>query len=476
MLFGSNNSTAIGAQVPETASQVVGSRSSRAAFTGLFIFTLVLYVRPNELFPGALGWLPLAKIVALTTLAIYIGSKLGAGERLTIWPIEMKMLAVIIVLGVAFLPIAYSKDRAVEILTDSFLKVATIFVLMINLIDARARLRSMMKLVVLCGTFIALATIATRFTGDLGEQLTESGTRVEGIVGGIFGNPNDLATAFDLLLPLALALALTSRGLKRIIYLIASAIITFGVIITFSRGGFLGLVAMGGVLLWKIGRRNRLATVLVTLLAAGVFISVLPSGYSDRILTIFQTDKDTTNSAQERTELLKRAFEVAGNNLVIGVGIGNYPFYSLRQRMAHNSYLEIWAELGLLGLIAYLTMLFAPMRSLRRIARDVARKDAPADREIYLLTAGVQAAMVAYLVCSFFGSVQYQWFVYYIIAYAVALRRLHAAEGATIEDCVPVESSAAGYLWAGRDRGELKVAPKVTIGIERATGVMWKSR
>jgi O-antigen ligase len=334
----------------------------------------------------------------------------------------------------------------------------------------------MMKLVVLCGTFIALATIATRFTGDLGEQLTESGARVEGIVGGIFGNPNDLATAFDLLLPLALALALTSRGLERIIYLIASAVITFGVIITFSRGGFLGLVLMGGVLLWKVGRRNRLTTVFVALLAAGVFISVLPSGYSDRILTIFQTDKDTTNSAQERTELLKRAFEVAGNNLIIGVGIGNYPFYSLRQRMAHNSYLEIWAELGLLGLIAYLTMLFAPMRSLSRIARDVARKDAPADRELYLLAAGVQAAMVAYLVCSFFGSVQYQWFVYYIIAYAVALRRLHAAEGAAIEESLPAAPDSAGSLWARRDAGKSKVAPMAATRIESPTGVMWKSR
>jgi hypothetical protein len=121
-------------------------------------------------------------------------------------------------------------------------------------------------------------------------------------------------------------------------------------------------------------------------------------------------------------------------------------------------------------------MLFAPMRSLRRIARDVARSDATADREIYLLATGVQAAMVAYLVCSFFGSVQYQWFVYYVIAYAVALRRLHATEGAAIEGSAPVEPSAAGSLWAGRDKSELKIAPKMTAGIARATGVMWKSR
>ena len=83
-----------------------------------------------------------------------------------------------------------------------------------------------------------------------------------GLVGGIFGNPNDLATSLDLLIPLAVALGLTRRGLARAAYFACAAILAMGVVITFSRGGFLGLVAMAGMLLWKVGRRNKATTAL----------------------------------------------------------------------------------------------------------------------------------------------------------------------------------------------------------------------
>src|SRR5262245_28364580 len=64
------------------------------AFAGVYFFTLLLYTRPNDLFP-ALGAFPLVKIVAIAILLIYIGSKLSAGERLTVWTTEMTTLMVI---------------------------------------------------------------------------------------------------------------------------------------------------------------------------------------------------------------------------------------------------------------------------------------------------------------------------------------------------------------------------------------------
>src|SRR5215475_5134936 len=53
------------------------------AFAGVYLFTLMLYTRPNDLFP-ALGTFPLVKIVAIGALLVYIGSKLSAGDRLTV--------------------------------------------------------------------------------------------------------------------------------------------------------------------------------------------------------------------------------------------------------------------------------------------------------------------------------------------------------------------------------------------------------
>ena len=50
------------------------------AFAGVYLFTLMLYARPNDLFP-ALGAFPLVKIVSISVLLIYIGSKISAGAR-----------------------------------------------------------------------------------------------------------------------------------------------------------------------------------------------------------------------------------------------------------------------------------------------------------------------------------------------------------------------------------------------------------
>src|ERR1700693_4541563 len=68
------------------------------AFAGLFVFTLLLYARPQELFPDLFGELPLVKVIAIGTLIAYAGGKLRAGERFTIWPLEMMMLALIMLL------------------------------------------------------------------------------------------------------------------------------------------------------------------------------------------------------------------------------------------------------------------------------------------------------------------------------------------------------------------------------------------
>ena len=408
----------------------VGRRKARGshslAFAGLFAFTLLLYGRPNELFPEAFGTFPIIRIVAIATLLSYVGSKLSEGEPLTIWTIELKMILAITALGILFVPVAASPGESTDLLTDMFLKVVAIFVLMINLINTRERLRSILKLVVICGTILAFFAFIDYAQGKF--IVRPEAQRVSGLVGGIFGNPNDLATSLDLLIPIAVALALTRTGLTRVFYFACAGMLGMGVIITFSRGGFLGLVAMAGMLLWKVGRRNKATTALAVTTVVMVFLIAMPVGYSSRITSIFDTASDPTGSAQARKDLLERAASVAANHLVIGVGMGNYSIYSLHEQRAHNSFLEISAELGVAGLIAYLVMLFAPLRSLRRIEQESLAGLRRGRQEIYYLVAAVQASLVAYIVCSCFGSIQYHWFLYYPLAYAVALKRICASE------------------------------------------------
>ena len=203
------------------------------------------------------------------------------------------------------------------------------------------------------------------------------------------------------------------------------------------------------------------------LLAGGAFLILMPGDYGNRLSTILASDRDKTGSSQERQELLKRAASVALHHPLIGVGIGNFHIYSIKEKSAHNAYLEIAAELGVMGLLAYLGLILAPLRSMRRVEREtqaILRADADADatararwRESYYLSIALQAAFAAYIVCTLFGSVQYQWFLYYIAAYAVAVRRIHAGE----QKDAPASEAAAGgaqaqpYHWPSEPRTRL---------------------
>jgi O-antigen ligase len=445
---------------------------SSLAFAGVFLFTFLLYLRPSELWPETLGDVPITKIVAISAVIVYLVAKAAGGRAVTIWPLELKMVFLLVLLGLAFMPLAASPSDSLDLLSETFIKVVIVFLLMINVVDRRSRLVPLLRLVVLCGAMLAAFAIHDYQIGALQAE-SDSLIRVRGVVGGIFGNSNDLATALAVLLPIAVGAAVTTKGLQRILYFACAGLMAAGVLVTFSRGGFLGLLASCAVLVWKMGRANRLATALVGGFALGMVLVAAPGGYGGRILTIFDTASDPTGSAQERTELLKRGIELAVNHPIVGVGMGNFHIYSIHEKVAHNAYVETAAELGVVGFLAYLTLLVAPFRSLRRIERDTRTDEAPDDdaarlrRETYLLCVALQASFVAYMVCSFFASIEYQWLLYYIVAHAVAMRRIHAAHVATAGEgaetaLVPVPSSrrrGRGVLWDARPRGRGAIAP-----------------
>jgi hypothetical protein len=77
---------------------------------------------------------------------------------------------------------------------------------------------------------------------------------------------------------------------------------------------------------------------------------------------------------------------------------------------------------------------------------------------MYWLSVSIQAAFIAYMICSFFASIQYLWYLYYTAAYAVALRQIHTAE--------EMESSLSSDQ-------ELEATP--AAGAKTARGVLWPS-
>ena len=120
---------------------------------------------------------------------------------------------------------------------------------------------------------------------------------------------------------------------------------------------------------------------------------------------------------------LKRSVFLMLRHPLLGVGIGNYSMYSNRAKATHNSYTQVGAEMGITAAIIYLLFVVAPLKPLRGIGGEhLGMKKKP---RFYYLAIAFQASLIAYMLASFFASVAYLWYVDYLVAYALCLRRIY---------------------------------------------------
>jgi O-antigen ligase len=285
---------------------------------------------------------------------------------------------------------------------------------MVNVVRTRRRLTNLILLVLLASCVLSLGALNDYRLGNLALQ----GRRITGVIGGLFNNPNDLALHLVTMFPISFGLMLGSRSfVKKCLYLACALLLVAGMVATFSRGGFLGFVCVIAFLVWKFAPRNRIVFGVMALTVVTVAIAFAP-GYRSRISNINDA------SAIARTDDLKRSILVAARHPIFGVGMDNYIIYSNVNKTTHNAYTQVASEMGVVALFVYIVFLVTPFRRLRKLEQSL-RTD-KSKLSIYYLAIGLQASLVAYMVVSFFASVAYLWYAYYLVAYCICVRRIHA--------------------------------------------------
>ena len=152
---------------------------------------------------------------------------------------------------------------------------------------------------------------------------------------------------------------------------------------------------------------------------------MLPPGYLNRLNTITDIESDRTGSAQGRWEDFGAAVDVVIKNPITGVGLGQ-DILALNEergatwRSVHNVYLQYAVDLGLPGAVLFIWLLVATFRGAKRVRVRAARE--PHLRDLVVLAGGVQIALVAFAVESFFHPVAYQFYFFCIGGLAVALQ------------------------------------------------------
>jgi O-antigen ligase len=417
---------AAGAVPQASKDSLILKRGHALSFAGLFLFTFVLYFRPYEFFP-ALSWMTtIAFWIAFSTLAIFVPTQLGLEGSITSRPREVILILLLVVTALLSIPFALDHWVAWGNFTE-YLKVVVMFIVMVNVVRTEKRLRALLLLGLAAGCFLSVGAINDYRLGNLGLE----GRRIAGIIGGIFENPNDLALHLVTMIPISVGLMFATRSfLKKGAYILCSLLMVLGVIVTLSRGGFLALVGSISFLIWKLTPRGRPVVVVLGLLAILAMVSIAPSAFRSRI----STTQD--ESAMARFDDLKRSVFLMVRHPLLGVGMGNYSLYSNRAKATHNSYTQVGAEMGIAAALIYLLFVVAPLKPLRRIELEhFGMKKKP---RFYYLAIALQASLIGYMLASFFASVAYLWYVYYLVAYALCLRQIYQAQSQNANSAVTI--------------------------------------
>jgi len=395
------------------------------SFFALFLFSIILYLRPYELFPALSSLTSMAFYTGLITLIIYAISQLAIEGNLTARPREVNLVLVIGLAALLSIPLAIDPSEAWKVFNELLIKALLIFIVIVNVVRSKRRLYLLLLLALGVSIYLSINAIQDYRSGvfGFGKEIHEN-LRIAGRIKGLFENSNDLALHLVTMVPLAITLAFAKRGvISKVIYLPVAVLMIAAIVVTFSRGGFIGLVAVSLLLVWKLGRGQRVNTTAAFVLALVLFFALAPGDYGGRLSTIFDTASDLTGSASQRNQVLQRSVVVALRYPLFGVGLGNFHHRSFQELGTHNAYTQVASEIGIPAMVLYMMFLLYPYKKLTEIEK--ATYGQKHERFYYYLSVGLQASLLGYMVASFFAAVAYQWYVYYLVGYAIAMRRIY---------------------------------------------------
>lgn len=253
-----------------------------------------------------------------------------------------------------------------EILQSKFFYSFIFFFIVINEIKNKKTIINIMKIMLFSATIAALYGLYQKFFMGM--------NRVIGFTSSLaFGN-------FMAVLVIFLTIYLIFGNLKKdqkVFFFILDILFLFNLILTKTRGAWLGFLAAIFVLGLLRGKRILLISIIILLI---IFIS-LPNIYTERFISSFNVEYDlkTNRSNATRIGLWSSAINMFIDNPINGVGYDNYKkSYKKDYKIdgippfshSHNNLLNFAAELGIIGLFSFLYLMFIVLKNLMLHYKD----------------------------------------------------------------------------------------------------------
>ncbi|MFQ3536917.1 MAG: O-antigen ligase family protein [Aggregatilineales bacterium] len=409
---------------------------------GLYLLVVFTYLNLSDALEVSFGIpkinQPLIALIVVSVLANRIVLK---RKPLVFRGVEAVMVLYGAVAAISVLFAAANQSAALDRLID-WLKDFAILIIMVQLCDEEHTFTTALWALIASAALVAALSWYHTLTGDTDNTffgLAKSG--VHQIVGetddlrvtGPLDDPNFYAQILLMVFPLAAYRALTGTTHSgRLIGMLSTVLIAGAAIFTYSRGGFLALIVVSGLLVLE-RKYNLLRAASIGVVLVALVLPILPSGYVDRLLTLgdalsSNTSVQTEASLRGRSSEMIIALQMFADNPILGVGKRNYSElyleYSvvlgldprLEDRRAHSLYLELAAEMGALGILSFGGILLALLLSTARARRQFRQLDRP---DWVAWTASLQLGIVSYLITSIFlhgDYARYMWIMFALAA------------------------------------------------------------
>jgi len=395
----------------------------------MIIFYLLVSVVPFvrhpfwSLFIGSLTIVKIAGLICVGYALLYSNVRRTRPDYFRTWQARLSVL--LCVMGMASYVIIGSRVPFEVSPFLSYVSFLMFFYVTLNVVDSASRLRWVM--------LVAAGSMAYASIHVLREW-QNSGFDYGYRPGWVTGDPNYFSLSALLGLPFAFYLMRTRQPTwERNVCIGCLGLTLVGFALAASRGGLLGLAASVMVVAWRSKHRIKVMAAAVALLIPLMVFS--PSSPIGRLLNPTYSDRDSSDS---RLLLWTAGLKMMRQHPFTGVGVGNYkqaldtvlaPGTSTRFSVAHNTYIQVGAELGIVGLAVFVGIILMTLRSTQRIRRAARRARVPL---IGQAAEAIQVGLVGFSVSITFVSAEYHkffWLVVFLTCCLPALLRPKHAGG-----------------------------------------------
>ncbi len=300
-----------------------------------------------------------------------------------------------------------------------------LYFIIISLLDTRHKLKGFILSYLLVNAYMAYLGLYNYFI--LEKDIDNLA------IGGFAAGGDDFAVIISAAIPFSFYLYQAERSIKlKMFYALLTVVFITAVICAFSRGGWVTLIGMA--FLFTIFSSNRLRTTVIILIAFLVVFYTLPPRFGEEFNTIFTEYSTNTGTTQNRFELWNASIQMFLDHPIIGIGMLNFASVYGRFYMPENAESHVWihahsiyftliAELGLLGTVFFVLIIYWIIKDNRSITRRF--KNTHLTNSLpFALSQSLMVSLLGYLLGGVFLSILYYPPLYIMAALTVASRNI----------------------------------------------------